>query len=62
MDLNQLYFDHQILSMRAEHSAHAAHRALHARRAAAMADRIGSFQRTLGARAATGWAAEGAVA
>jgi hypothetical protein len=55
MDLNQLYFRHQILKMRAEHSALAERRALHDRRAAALAERIGRFQRALGARAAVGW-------
>jgi hypothetical protein len=68
MDLNCLYFRHQIQHMRAEHSALAERRALHARRAAALAARIGGFQRTIGARAAAGWAqtiggtAAGAVA
>jgi len=59
VDLNHLYFRHQILQMQAEHSASAAKRALHARHAAVVAERIGCVQRAIGAPAAGGWAAAG---
>jgi hypothetical protein len=59
VDLNRLYFRHQILQLRAEHSALPEQRALHARHAAVVAERIGCVQRAIGAPAAGGWAAAG---
>jgi hypothetical protein len=51
VDLNRLYFRHQILQMRAQHSPRPEQRTRDARRAAAVAARIGSIQRALGAPA-----------
>jgi hypothetical protein len=57
VDLNQLYFDHQILLMRLPTPALAAPRPPGAAAARALAGRIGAFQRTLGAPGAAGWEA-----
>jgi len=54
MDLNQLYFDHQLLLMRRPAAGHARRGGAAAR---LVARRIGRFQRTLGAAGATGWEA-----
>lgn len=55
MDLNQLYFDHQILMMKADGAPHHASRDLHEMRASQIAGRIGCMQRALGASAAPVW-------
>jgi hypothetical protein len=55
VDLNRLYFDHQISIMRASRSATFAGRERHAWRASRIAGRIGCAQRALGAAAAPGW-------
>nr|WP_166176938.1 hypothetical protein [Altererythrobacter segetis] len=55
MDLNRLYFDHQMSLMRATRSATCDDRRHHASRASRIAGRIGIAQRALGASAATGW-------
>lgn len=56
MDLNQLYFDHQLLLMQAEREPCAERQQLHLHSAALIAGRIGCMQGALGARAASGWA------
>lgn len=55
MDLNQLYFDHQISLIRADaaDTPRLAHG--HQREAASIAGRIGGRQDALGAGAAGGW-------
>jgi hypothetical protein len=57
MDLNQLYFDHQVLAMRADTAP--TPRARQERRfdAALVAARIGCKQRAIGAPAARSWEA-----
>lgn len=55
MDLNQLYFDHQLLLMRAA-SSPAADAAAHLCQAARIAGQIGDLQRAKGADAQTYWA------
>jgi hypothetical protein len=55
VDLNQLYFDHQVLLFQAERATCAERRQLHRNGAALIAGRIGCMQRALGARAAPGW-------
>ena len=55
MDLNRLYFDHQLSLMRASRSATCDGRRRHVSRALRIAGRIGSAQRTLGAAAAMDW-------
>jgi hypothetical protein len=55
MDLNQLYFDHQILRMRADGSSLPGPRARHLRHAATIAARIGWVQRAAGAGAWPAW-------
>lgn len=57
MDLNQLYFDHQILRMRADRAPSPETMALHNRGAARVAGRIGCIQRAVGAHAAAHWSA-----
>ena len=57
MDLNQLYFDHQILQMQADGTDLPGSRILHLRGAALVAGRIGCIQRAAGAGAAEGWSA-----
>lgn len=53
MDLNQLYFDHQVLTMKAAASSDA--RCGHRAGASRLAGRIGGIQRALGAGAAPAW-------
>lgn len=55
MDLNQLYFDHQVLQMRADHAPARHVQREHRFGAAVIAGRIGRRQRTLGATAARSW-------
>ena len=55
MDLNRLYFDHQLSLMRASRSPTCDDRRTHASRALRIAGRIGSAQRALGAAAALSW-------
>lgn len=55
MDLNQLYFDHQILLMRAARVPVSASSAAHLCDAAGLAARIGAMQRATGADAEAGW-------
>ncbi len=55
MDLNQLYFDHQVLIMRAGNAEPGDTRWLHETGARRVAGRISSIQRRSGAPAATGW-------
>lgn len=55
MDLNRLYFDHQLSLMRASRSATCGGRRRHVSRALRIAGRIGFAQRSLGAAAATDW-------
>ena len=57
MDLNQLYFDHQIQLIRAHGAATVEGRRGHERAAAQLADRIGQRQVRLGAAAACAWMA-----
>lgn len=57
MDLNQLYFDHQILRMQADRAVSPETETLHNRGAALVAGRIGCMQRAAGARAAASWSA-----
>jgi len=57
VDLNKLYFDHQILLMRADGTEQAGERARHMHGAALVAGRIGCMQRAVGADAADGWSA-----
>ena len=56
MDLNQLYFDHQLLLMQAERAASPELRCSHRQGAALIAGRIGCMQRAMGAGAASSWA------
>ena len=55
MDLNQLYFDHQITVMRAGKALSGEHRLDRQFEASLIAGRIGCMQRALGAGAARGW-------
>lgn len=55
MDLNQLYFDHQIQLIRADGAVTDEARAGHALAAAEIAGRIGQRQARLGAAAACAW-------
>ena len=57
MDLNQLYFDHQIQLIRADGAATDDARRGHELAAARIADRIGQRQVRLGAAAACAWMA-----
>lgn len=57
MDLNQLYFDHQILLMRAEGAPTPERYLARQREAALVASRIRNVQRSLGAAAAQAWTA-----
>lgn len=61
MDLNQLYFDHQILLMKADGVPEGDTRDLHEIGASQIAGRIGCMQRALGARAASVWEALAAI-
>ena len=56
MDLNQLYFDHQLLLIQAQRATSPERRHLHRQGAALIAGRIGCMQGAMGARAARGWA------
>ena len=55
MDLNQLYFDHQLLLIRAKGAASCVVRHEHEAGASRIARRIGRMQRRLGAAAASKW-------
>ncbi len=55
MDLNQLYFDHQLLLIRARLAASFGIRDAHEAKASQIALRIGRMQRRLGAAAAQTW-------
>jgi len=55
VDLNQLYFEHQVLLMRADRSDLPGERIGHERGAALIAGRIGCIQRASGAGAAKAW-------
>ena len=57
MDLNQLYFDHQILLMKAQRASSSTARAGFEATASAVACRIGRVQHLLGAPAAPVWQA-----
>jgi hypothetical protein len=57
VDLNQLYFDHQMLLMKAQAAPAGQRRCQHAVSASHVAERIGHAQRELGAGGATGWEA-----
>ena len=57
MDLNQLYFDHQILLIKADGAASPSVRLGHEAAAAMVAERIGQRQVRLGAAAACAWMA-----
>lgn len=61
MDLNQLYFDHQVLLMQAERSGSYYSKQEHVIGASLVAGRIGCMQRALGATAAPVWEALAAV-
>ena len=61
MDLNQLYFDHQLLLMRAA-SSPASDAATHLCQAARIAGQIGDVQRAKGANAQAYWAQQAARA
>jgi len=58
VDLNQLYFDHQILLIQADGAASTAARRGHEAAAAQVAERIGQRQVRLGAAAACAWMAQ----
>lgn len=55
MNLNQLYFDHQLSLIRADAAESACLEGGHRRAAAQIAGRIGERQNALGAPAACGW-------
>ena len=55
MDLNQLYFDYQVLRMQADRARSPETRQLNNRDAALLAGRIRGRQLALGANAAGGW-------
>ncbi len=55
MDLNELYFDHQISLMRADATDCGRLRLLHRNNALAIARRIACIQRASGAGAIRGW-------
>lgn len=57
MDFNQLYFDHQVLLMRADDASSDGAQHQHAFDASLIAGRIGCMQRALGAGAAPLWEA-----
>ena len=61
MDLNQLYFDHQLLLMRAARAPTDALRRNHEMAAVKVAGHVRTMQRTLGASAAGTWDAPAAV-
>jgi hypothetical protein len=55
VDFNQLYFDHQLLLMKAQHTASPVRRRAFQIRASNVAARITQSQRWLGAAAAPQW-------
>lgn len=55
MNLNQLYFDHQMSLIRADGANTPCLRQRHEHHAAQIAGRIGRLQSTLGAEAACSW-------
>ncbi len=55
MDLNQLYFDHQISLMKAHGASTSQGRRSHEDEADRLANRIGQLQGRLGAAAACAW-------
>jgi hypothetical protein len=57
VDLNQLYFDHQLLLMKARQALSAEVRQVHEFGASLVAGRIGGMQRPLGAACAPAWEA-----
>ena len=57
MDLNQLYFDHQLLLMKARQALSTEVRHAHELGAALVAGRIGGMQRAIGAACAPAWEA-----
>ncbi len=57
MDLNQLYFDHQLLLMKAKRTLSTEARVAHEACASLIAGRIGCMQRALGAAGALAWEA-----
>lgn len=59
MDLNQLYFHHQLLLMRASCASNEESTLSHEARAAGIARSIGTFQANAGAAAALSWQSEG---
>lgn len=61
MDLNRLYFDHQLLLMEAERANSPELRQRHHNGAALIAGRIGCMQRALGANAAPAWSRTAAL-
>lgn len=61
VDLNQLYFEHQVLLMQADRSDLPGEQNMHERGAALIAGRIGCIQRASGAGAAEAWSASAAT-
>ncbi|MBT2133630.1 hypothetical protein KK137_04720 [Croceibacterium sp. LX-88] len=61
MDLNQLYFDHQILLIKAGRASSAELRHEHEVSASHIAGRIGCMQRSMGASGAPSWDALAAI-
>ena len=57
MDLNQLYFDHQLLLMKAKRALSCEVRRAHETGASRVAGRIGRMQHALGAACAPAWEA-----
>jgi hypothetical protein len=55
VDLNQLYFDHQLLLMQTERATCPERRRRQRNGATLIAGRIGCMQRAMGASAAQGW-------
>lgn len=61
MDLNQLYFDHQLHLIQAARADNADTRHRHRQGASLIAGRIGCMQLALGAGAAPGWSSAASV-
>lgn len=61
MDLNQLYFDHQVLLMRADDARSDVAQTRHWQDASLVAGRIGCMQRATGAGGAPYWEARAAA-
>lgn len=55
MDLNRVYFQHQIAIMRASAAPNSRIRTLHRSRATAIGEKIANIQRKLGAGASVTW-------